>query len=81
MVVFGGYLGGNICDYSNNIYMLNLDKLSWESLSLKRNEKKPCQRASAGMCIFNDFMYVFGGGDLSQKFNDLWQFSFKELCW
>lgn len=59
LYVFGGYHEGT---FSNSLYCLALDTMSWEEISCCDPECFPGKKAAAGMVIWNnDTLVLFGG--------------------
>ena len=59
LYVFGGYHEGK---FSNSLYLLGLDTMSWEEIHCCDPECSPGKKAAAGMVIWNnDTLVLFGG--------------------
>ena len=89
MIVFGGFIGGTIGDYSNAVYEYDFEQNEWKTLF----ENKPVDaieitkttvpqgRMSHAAAISNNCLYIFGGFDGNTRLNDTWSFDLVEKKW
>lgn len=79
MVIFGGFIGGEVADYTNNLSIFDYSKKQWTELFPhtinKKRENFPLIRANAGMSSIENDIYIFGGVNGALKLNDLWSFN------
>lgn len=80
MYVFGGFLSVDNGSYSNQIFVLDLEKLEW-SRAEPSNSKLPAPRANSSLGIVDGCLYVFGGSNLDEKMKDLWKFHLATRKW
>ena len=79
MIVFGGFIGGSIAYYSNRIFSYNFEENLWKIVWEATRDAKtisPKARANAGGAIVEGKLFVFGGSNGKQIFNDFWNFDF-----
>ncbi len=91
MVIFGGFIGGNIAKYSRSVFSYDFAKNQWKSYFLQKKAKKtliktasclqPKKRANAGMGIYHQFLYIFGGTNGKRKFKDMWKYDLSGQKW
>ena len=89
MVVVGGFIGGEIGEYSNAVFEYKIEDNTWHTLFHNRviesdeSKKKgiPQGRMSMGAAICKNALYMFGGNEGNTKFNDLWKFDLYEKKW
>jgi len=90
MIVVGGFIGGNVGDYSNAVLEYNLEQNTWTTLfknkiieTEKASQKLgvPQGRVGMGACINQNNLYIFGGNEGNTKFNDLWKFDLINKTW
>ena len=82
LVFFAGFVGGNLGDYTNSILSYSLEEKAWKYLFENTiSIKAPAPRAGAGLTILKKFLYIFGGTDGNQKFQDFWKFSLVDRIW
>jgi hypothetical protein len=62
------------------VYSYNFLSGKWSHLE-KKGEVQPDPRASSGMCLQDDHIYIFGGTDGVTKFNDIWSFDIADRVW
>ena len=76
IIIFGGYYG----KFTNSLFYFHLNDNRWEKII--SNGIKPSQRAGHCAALYQDtYLYVSGGGDFHNKFNDLWCFDLSNLTW
>eukprot|EP01080_Neovahlkampfia_damariscottae_P006062 gene6062-10063_t len=78
MIIYGGSSDSNC-----SIYSLNIKNNEWKKIEVKKEPKKRTLHSS---CLFEDYIYTFGGKSinslLSQKFlNDFNKFNLKTKEW
>jgi N-acetylneuraminic acid mutarotase len=79
LIVFGGFTKGK---YTNSIYTYNLAKLDWDKILPMEGSPMPEGRIGHASCIVGDYLYIFGGKGLDDKYlNDIWRFSFQNKKW
>ena len=85
MVIFGGFIGGSIADYTNSLYLFDYPNKKWNELFphiiKEKTDTLPLARANAGMSIIENDVYIFGGINGTLKLNDLWSFSLGNKIW
>jgi len=90
MIVVGGFIGGNVGDYSNAVLEYNFEQNTWNTLfknklieSEKQSQKLgvPQARVGMGACINQNNLYIFAGNEGNTKFNDLWKFDLINKTW
>lgn len=90
MLVFGGFIGGSVAQYSRSIIAFDLEKNIWSFYYLqgkkvlegkKKEKAEPKKRANAGMGIYQNIVYVFGGTNGKKKLNDMWKFDLVKRYW
>ena len=65
MIVFGGYIGGNL---NNDIYTFDFVHLTW---TLSEIQHKPSPRADHRCVVYENAMYLYGGRDNDSQLADL----------
>jgi hypothetical protein len=76
IIIFGGFHG----KFSNKIFYFDLNENRWEKIITKGIA--PEKRAGHCAVLYNDkHLYISGGGDFDQKFNDMWRFDLEYLTW
>ena len=74
MYIFGGFIAGV---NSNSMVSYNFAKQAWTLIESAGD--MPCPRNGHSACIFEGYMYIFGGRTFeNKKLNDLWKFNLKE---
>ena len=89
MIMLGGFVGGEVAEYSNGVFEYNFKENAWTTLARNRiiesknpeNLRIPQGRMSFGACIHNNILYMFGGNNSNHKFNDLWKFNLLTKKW
>ena len=72
--VFGGDR-----DPYNNIRVFDTETNCW--LNTPSAQRLPEQRYSHAAFVYNGELYIFGGRDWKQEFNDLWKFNTQTFSW
>lgn len=78
IIIFGGFLS-NEGHYSNDIMEIDFSKNSIRKL--ENSLIAPAARANHKSVIFDGNLFIFGGHDEYNKFNDLWKFDLIKHCW
>ena len=89
MIVFGGFIGGDIAKYSRSIIYYDFEKKTWSYYYLQQRNKNKKEnnrarlkkRSNAAISLFKDKLYVFGGTNGKIKFRDIWKFDLKNRSW
>lgn len=84
MIVFGGFIGGRVGDYSNHVLRYDFEDNSWQTLFKNKSARDiayPSKRMGQDAAVLDDNLYIFGGTDADIKFGDLWKFDLKTLKW
>lgn len=82
MVVFGGFIGGNLGEPCNEVLIFDPKQKTWEIASKNSDGSRfPKKRMGHASVIIGDELYVFSGTDGEIKFNDLWKFDLKARVW
>ncbi|KAI9487706.1 MAG: hypothetical protein EXX96DRAFT_473738 [Benjaminiella poitrasii] len=68
LYVFGGGDGPN---YFNDLYVLNIDTLTWTKPNIQGEEEAPSPRRAHTTCIWNQKIIVVGGGDGARALADV----------
>jgi Rab9 effector protein with kelch motifs len=70
--LFGGGAGDGHC--YNHLYVYSTRRHCWQCLIVSDDDDKslPCPRRAHSAVVYNDKMYIFGGGTGRQALNDLW---------
>jgi N-acetylneuraminic acid mutarotase len=68
LYIFGG---GNGPEYFNDVYVFDVDSLTWSKPSIDPDTKPPKRRAHAS-CLWNDKLIVIGGGDGACALDDVY---------
>jgi hypothetical protein len=63
-------------DFSSQLWSLLFD----DKLNIK-NQSFPQARANSGVTISGNQLYVFGGTDGDNRFDDFWNFNLEKLTW
>lgn len=71
MIIFGGYDGKNVLDELWTLKTIpdEVDTFEWRRANLKGG---PCARYGHAACLKNDKLYIYGGRNKKEIFNDLW---------
>jgi len=82
MFLIGGY-DSNSTNYLDCVIKIDLSKISENLLtySLIREDKGPYGRANSSCSLVNNEIYLFGGGNIEDVFDDLWQFEIESEKW
>lgn len=95
MLVFGGFIGGCIAQYSRSVLSYNFEENKWGTYYLQNPKEKsqknssspkqrkpfPKKRANSGTGIYKDTLYVFGGTNGKKKLMDMWKFELLTKKW
>ncbi len=75
MYLIGGY-DSKSTEYLQPIIKIDLSKVSEDLLTFKviNAENGPFGRANSSCCLVKNQIYVFGGGNIEDVFDDLWIF-------
>uniref|UniRef100_A0A668RZM0 Zmp:0000001301 n=1 Tax=Oreochromis aureus TaxID=47969 RepID=A0A668RZM0_OREAU len=65
--MFGGYGAGG--DFCKDLYVLNTENLQWQKMEVKGESPAACSGQT--LTAHHDKLYVFGGKNEEQNFNDL----------
>ncbi|KAI9239676.1 MAG: hypothetical protein BYD32DRAFT_442974 [Podila humilis] len=85
LYVFGG---GDGPHYFNELYMLDTgtnnkrhsrNTLTWTNPQTTGD--RPCRRRAHTTCVYNNCIYVFGGGDGVQALNDTYMLNLTDMHW
>jgi len=77
IIIFGGGDGNKAI---NEIYILDSEKLAWESFKPK-TDVQPQSRGYHSAVLHNGIMYVYGGSDGEQCFNDVFALDIEKGTW
>jgi hypothetical protein len=81
-IIFGGFYGGNLGVYSNEMHKYSPKDNAWTKVvSANPSEPQPSKRSGHASRIIKGKLYVFGGTNGDAKFNDLWVFDLTKLSW
>lgn len=82
MYIIGGY-DSKSTDYLKTVIKIDLSKVSEDSLtySVIKGENGPFGRANSSCCLVKNQIYVFGGGNIEDVFDDLWIFDIESQNW
>ncbi|CAD8196965.1 unnamed protein product [Paramecium pentaurelia] len=75
-IVFGGFFGGTVGLHSNYVYKYEFASNTWQRIQ-PQNSTAPTPRDGSGIAIHKNILYMFGGSNGHQRFNDLWKFDFQ----
>lgn len=76
IIVFGGFYG----KFTNRLFFFFLKENRWEEIAAKG--VCPAKRAGHSSVLHNDtHLYISGGGNFKQKFNDLWCLEIIKSVW
>jgi Galactose oxidase, central domain/Kelch motif len=75
MIIFGGYIGGNL---SNDIFLFDLERHAW---SIPEINSKPSARADHQSVLYEGHMWVYGGKNSDERFEDLWKLNLDTFVW
>ena len=84
MIVFGGFIGGTQAYYSNKVLSYNLEENAWKILWKVTKENKvvsPKARSNAGVVIVGNKLFMYGGSNGKQIFDDFWNFDLINKIW
>ena len=77
LIVFGGR--GAEKKRLNDVYYLDLEKLSWHMVSCEGQAPSPRENASA--VVNEEHMYIFGGQGSSSRYNDIYKLDLAFFTW
>jgi len=78
MYVFAGYSGDK---YLNDLWELNLDTHTWRDMTALVRGKKPEARSRFCAAVLGDKMYILGGWNKVNYFDDIHCFNFLNNTW
>ena len=78
MVIFGGFTTDG--EPSNDVFKYHFLENKWERVNPECKEL-PSPRIGHSAVIYEDNMYVFGGKDTEERFDDMWKFDLKTNVW
>ncbi|KAG1714971.1 Multiple epidermal growth factor-like domains protein 8 [Nymphon striatum] len=79
LLMFGGYsLTGGV---RNDLFLLNIEKNSWHQISESGNKPRPRYFHGSAYVPSINKLYIYGGLDQNQVFNDFWMFDIDNLSW
>lgn len=72
--------GMNAENIFNDMWKLDLMKMEWTQIEIKRDGLRPCGRAAHGGISIDDKLFIFGGiGDSGTALDDLWKYNIGQL--
>lgn len=77
-IIFGGFFGGSIGLHSNYVFIYDFDTNHWAKHA---NEVAPTPRDGSDMACYKGRLFIFGGNNGQERFNDLWSFNLDKLKW
>ncbi|CAD8046545.1 unnamed protein product [Paramecium primaurelia] len=80
LYIFGGFYSTDVRKHSNDLYTFNFNLNNWIKLN-KFKQRQPSPRDGSSIAIHNQSLYMFGGKDGFERFNDLWQFDLSKQEW
>jgi N-acetylneuraminic acid mutarotase len=85
-IVFGGFFGGSLGSYSNNLYSYNLASGSWALLLAPepgvKNPNFPVPRSGHSSVVWKNYYFVFGGyNEALGKLHDFWVTDLTDPKW
>jgi len=83
LIIFGGHDGNKML---NDIYILDTNTMIWSQPIINQNDKsnleEPTPRAGhTSTLISKNILLIFGGGDGTKMFNDVWLLNLETWCW
>lgn len=82
MIVFGGFIGADRGECANHVLAYDFRTNKWETLfQHNESEKYPAPRMAQAMAIVENSLFIFGGTNGEDKFNDLWKFDLQARTW
>jgi len=78
MILHGGYNGK---DRLNDTYEFDLEKKEWKLLENEEGSTKPCARDCHSAILYQDKMFIFGGGDGYAWKNDVYCYNITKKTW
>eukprot|EP00746_Dinoflagellata_sp_MGD_P000811 gnl/MRDRNA2_/MRDRNA2_101480_c0_seq1.p1 gnl/MRDRNA2_/MRDRNA2_101480_c0~~gnl/MRDRNA2_/MRDRNA2_101480_c0_seq1.p1 ORF type:complete len:833 (-),score=145.56 gnl/MRDRNA2_/MRDRNA2_101480_c0_seq1:154-2298(-) len=65
----------------NNLYKYNAGKTAWTRIPKEQCHGTPCGRDSHSSCVMHDKIYLTGGWQVDQAFNDTYEFDPETMHW
>lgn len=83
LYVFGGQADWRINQgcFSNRLFKLNLQTLAWQEIAAAVGQSAPCPRSQSFMFTHSNDIFIYGGYNGIQIFNDVHKFSLEHLTW
>ncbi|CAE6466715.1 unnamed protein product [Rhizoctonia solani] len=83
-LVFGGQSKPG--EYLNDLWSLDLKQLTqgnpkWEQIAIAPESRSPSRRAGQTMVAYSTMLYMFGGCNEANAFNDTWCFDMNTRTW
>lgn len=79
MVVFGGFTTDG--EPSNDLFKFYFNENRWERIYIQNGADQPSPRIGHSAIIYQDSMYIFGGKDTEDRFDDMWRFDLQSNTW
>lgn len=79
--IFGGGMDGDQPTKDAEVYCLDIDGLMWIQLTSEKTSPKPSSRLGHTLVASGMDIYVFGGMNSTQSFNELWNFNAETNTW
>ena len=82
MYIVGGY-DSRSTEYLHTLIRIDLSHASQDTLSYEvvMQEHGPYNRANSSCCLVKDQIYLFGGGNMEDVFDDLWVLETEGCRW
>lgn len=82
MYIIGGY-DSISTEYLDSVIKIDLSKVSEDILTYEiiKEENGPYKRANSSCCLVENKIYLFGGGNMENVFDDLWIFEIETSHW
>lgn len=85
LIIFGGFVGDKFGEYWNQVVTYDITAGSWElpyTTHIKlNNQNAPKPRGGQSAVVNGEYMYVFGGTNGDQRYNDLWKYNITNKTW
>jgi len=78
-LVFGG--ADTDGEYNNDLREYNVDDDEWSLIQLDSSSVQPEERNGHSSASLGGSIFIFGGWDSKQYYNDLWEFNTRDLTW
>jgi len=79
LIIFAGRVVGKGRVYTNDMWSFNIPSKVWSTVAMKGII--PVARHNHSAVLFNNCIYVFGGSNNDEYFNDLYAFDLLSLSW